>query len=155
MATNPYDSVGKAVQTQANKALSQLQNGAQASVQQFVGDKLNTGMGFIDSAIKNVTSELFTALGFAKLARSINLPSSETGKVDSKVASGFESTTRGSDWRVKLSIPASPQNMNANLLAPLQNGRPLFSNYSYNNYKSQCKLQYITACAYKLPISNL
>tara|TARA_R110000764_G_scaffold11065_5_gene33425 strand:- start:3337 stop:4236 length:900 start_codon:yes stop_codon:yes gene_type:complete len=120
MATNPYDSVGKAVQTQANKAQSQLQNGAQASVQQFVGDKLNTGMGFIDSAIKNITSEVFNALGFAKQARSINLPSSETGKVDSKVGSGFESTTRGSDWRVKLSIPASPQNMNANLLAPLQ-----------------------------------
>ena len=72
MATNPYDSVGKAVQTQANKALSQLQNGAQASVQQFVGDKLNTGVGFIDSAIKNVTSEIFNAAGFAKLVEEVN-----------------------------------------------------------------------------------
>jgi hypothetical protein len=119
MATDPFGAVGKAVKTQANKAQASLIAGAQASVEKFVGDTLNTGVGFIDSTIKNVTSEIFGALGFAKLARSINLPSAETGKVDSKVGAGFAQSAKDADWRVKLSLPASPTLDNSKLLSPL------------------------------------
>jgi hypothetical protein len=119
MATDPFGAVGKAVKTQANKAQASLIAGAQASVEKFVGDTLNTGVGFIDSTIKNVTSEIFGALGFAKLARSINLPSAETGKVDSKVGAGFAQSAKDVDWRVKLSLPASPTLDNSKLLSPL------------------------------------
>mgnify|MGYP000114597176 CR=1 FL=1 len=99
MATDPFGAVGKAVKTQANKAQASLIAGAQASVEKFVGDTLNTGVGFIDSTIKNVTSEIFGALGFAKLARSINLPSAETGKVDSKVGAGFAQSAKDADFK--------------------------------------------------------
>ena len=119
MATNPFDSIGKAVKTQANKALSALEQGAEASVQQFVGDKLNTGVGFIDNAIKDVAAYAFGAAGFAKLARSINLPTGDKGKIKSNVASSFKSTAKDADWRVKLSLPKSPDVSSAKLLAPL------------------------------------
>lgn len=119
MATNPFDSVGKAIRTQGNRALSALENGAEASVQQFVGDKLNTGVGFIDNAIKDVASYALGATGFAKFIRSINLPAGEKGKITSNVASSFKSTAKDADWRVKLSLPKAPDMQNAKLLAPL------------------------------------
>jgi hypothetical protein len=120
MATNPLESaVGKAVKTQANKAQQAIEQGAEASISKFIGDSLNTGIGFIDSAIKDVASNVFSAAGFAKLARSINLPKGDKGKVKSNVASSFKSTAKDADWRVKLSLPKAPDVANATLLGPL------------------------------------
>ena len=120
MATNPLESaVGKAVKTQANKAQQAIEQGAEASISKFIGDSLNTGIGFIDSTIKNVASNVFSAAGFAKLARSINLPKGDKGKVKSNVASSFKSTAKDADWRVKLSLPKAPDVANATLLGPL------------------------------------
>jgi hypothetical protein len=119
MATNPFDSIGRAVKTQANRALNALQNDAEASVQAFVGDKLNTGVGFLDNAIKDAASYAFGATGFAKLIRSINLPQAETGRVSTNVSKSFSATAKDADWRVKLSMPTSPNVQNAKLLSPL------------------------------------
>lgn len=120
MATNPLESaVGKAVKTQANKATQAIEQGAEASITKFIGDSLNTGVGFIDNAIKDVAGAVFGAAGFAKLARSINLPTGDKGKIKSNVASSFKSTAKDADWRVKLSLPKAPDVKNARLLAPL------------------------------------
>jgi hypothetical protein len=117
MAFNPFDSIGRAVKTQANRAIGDLVNQAEASVQQFVGNNLRTGVNFIDNAINNVASDLFSSFGFAKAGRSTNLPQATTGKVKTPTTAAFSTATKESDWRVKLSIP--PTMTNAQLIAPL------------------------------------
>ena len=117
MAFNPFESLGNAVKTQANKALGDLRNQAEASVQNFIGDNLRTGVGFLDNAINDVASDLFSSFGFAKNARGVNLPSASTGKVKTPTTAAFSTSNVESDWRVKLSIP--PNLSKAQLIAPL------------------------------------
>lgn len=90
---------------------------AEASVQNFVGDNLRTGVGFVDDAINNVATELFSAFGFNKATRGANLPKGDTGVVQEKTTASFSPATKETDWRVKLSIPPSLQN--AQLIEPL------------------------------------
>ena len=116
MAFNPAG-LGKSIKTQANKALGDLKNQAAASVQDALLG-VSTGNGMLDSIKNTVVSEMFSAAGFASQARSINLPSSEKGKVDASV-SGFESTSADHDWRVKLSMPPTIDPKTSNLIAPL------------------------------------
>jgi hypothetical protein len=116
MAFNP-SIIGKAVATQANKAIGDLKNQAAASVQSFVGNKLRTGIGIIDGAVNNIASDLFSAFGFAKNSRSGNLPQSATGQVKTTASASFSTASKESDWRVKLSIP--PSLNTAQLIAPL------------------------------------
>jgi hypothetical protein len=92
-------------------------NEAEASVKNFVGNNLKTGIGAIDSAINDVANELFSSFGFAKESRGANLPKPDTGQVKSEASASFSKATKDTDWRVKLSIP--PSLSGAGLIAPL------------------------------------
>jgi hypothetical protein len=112
MATFDPKSIGRTITGLANDIQQ-----AEASVQQFVGDNLRTGVGFIDSAVNNVASELFSAFGFNSSNRGVNLPKSDTGQVKSTASASFSKATKETDWRVKLEIP--PSLRGAQLIAPL------------------------------------
>jgi len=103
-----------------NTANSTVDN-ARASVQNFVGNNLNTGIGFIDkginSAVNKVIGNFTNALGFGKSQRSGNLPGSTKGKVKTPTLARFNASGADSDWRVKLSVPAKLGS--SQLLAPL------------------------------------
>jgi hypothetical protein len=116
MAFNPFDT-GRAILNQAEKAVGDLYNQAEATVSNFVGDNLRTGIGFVDKVVDNVAQDLFSSFGFAKNLRSANLPSATTGKVKTPTTASFATATKESDWRVKLSIP--PSVTDAQLLKPL------------------------------------
>jgi len=105
-----------------------LRNEAQASVQNFVGNNLNTGIGFIDRAVNNAVGDIFSPLGFGKTQRSGNLPSSTQGKVKTPTLARFSTSTTDSDWRVKISVPQKFMTQEARLMAPLSktNGNMIF-----------------------------
>lgn len=119
MAQNPFSSIGRAVRTQADRAIGQLRSEAEASVQNFVGNNLRTGIGVIDDAINNVTADIFSAFGFAKDQRSQNIPKASKGRVETPTTTAFSTSSKESDWRVKLSIPKSLEK--AQLIQPLHN----------------------------------
>lgn len=108
MAFNARD-IGRSIRNQANQALDSVKADARASVQNFVGDRLNTGIGFVDNFIGNAVGRAFdgftSSFGFGKSARSGNLPNATKGKVKTPTLARFSTTSVESDWRVKLSVP--------------------------------------------------
>ena len=121
MAFNARD-LGRSLRNQANQALDNVKADARASVQNFVGDRLNTGVGFVNSFIDNAVGRAFdgftSSFGFGKSARSGNLPTATKGKVKTPTLARFSTTSVESDWRVKLSVP--DKIANSNLLAPMR-----------------------------------
>lgn len=117
MAFNPLNRL----KSQASQTVNQLKNEAQASVQNFVGDKLNIGGpvgNFVQDVASNFVDDVFGSFGFGKNARSANLPSATKGKVKTPTLARFSSSTTESDWRVKISVPQKFRE-NSPLLAPL------------------------------------
>lgn len=109
------------LRSQVNRAANDLKNEAQASVQNFVGDKLNIGgkLGnFVGNVASNFVDDVFGAFGFGKNSRSGNLPGATKGKVKQPTLARFNSSTTESDWRVKISVPQKFRE-NSPLLAPL------------------------------------
>lgn len=121
MAFNPFENAANTFRTQANRAVGDLRNQAQASVQNFVGDALNTGIGFVDNAVDNVVNDtiggFFDSFGFNKTSRSRNLPAATTGRVQTRTTAKWSASAADSDWRVKLSVPT--QFNGSDLLSPL------------------------------------
>jgi len=113
--------LGNRLKSQFNKTVDQIKNEAQASVQSFVGDKLNIGgpvgnlLGKIGS---NVVDDVFGSFGFSKNQRSKNLPGYTKGKVKTPTLARFSSSSTDSDWRVKISVPQKYRE-NSALLSPL------------------------------------
>lgn len=126
MAFNPLNRL----KSQVSQTANQLKNEAQASVQNFVGDKLNIGGAvgnFVEDVASNFVDDVFGSFGFGKNARSGNLPSATKGKVKTPTLARFSSSSAESDWRVKISVPQKLRE-NSSLLAPLNktNGHMIF-----------------------------
>lgn len=115
--------LGNRLKAQFSQTAEQFKSEAQASVQNFIGDKLNIGgpigniLGNIGS---NVVDEVFGSFGFGKSQRGANLPSATKGKVKSPTLARFSSSSTESDWRVKISVPQKYRE-NSSLLSPLNN----------------------------------
>ena len=113
--------LGNRIKSQFSQTADQLKNQAQASVQNFIGDKLNIG-GPIGSLLggigSNIVDDVFGSLGFGKSQRSKNLPGYTKGKVKTPTAAKFSSNSTDSDWRVKISVPQKYR-QNSQLLSPL------------------------------------
>jgi hypothetical protein len=115
--------LGNRLKAQFTQTADQLKNQAQASVQSFVGDKLNIGgpVGNILGKIgSNMVDEVFGSFGFGSSQRKGNLPTATKGKVKTPTLARFNSSTDESDWRVKISVPQKYRE-NSQLLSPLNN----------------------------------
>jgi hypothetical protein len=118
------------VNAQVTQTANQLKNKAQASVQNFVGDKLNIGgaLGnFVGNVASNFVSDVFGSFGFGKSQRGANLPQATKGKVKTPTLARFSTSTTESDWRVRISVPQKFRE-NSTLLGPLNktNGSMIF-----------------------------
>ena len=109
------------LKSQVNRTANQLKNEAQASVQNFVGDKLNIGGAignFVGDVASNFVDDVFGAFGFGKNSRSGNLPGATKGKIKQPTLARFTSASTESDWRVKISVPQKFREKSS-ILAPL------------------------------------
>lgn len=97
---NPFDSIPSFI---TNTIDSQIRATAQQSVEQFVGDALNTGASWVSNKIGDIANDISEATGFGKLLRSANLP---TGQVTPRTTAEFSASPEDKDWRVKLSVPS-------------------------------------------------
>lgn len=96
-----------------------IKDQAQASVQNFVGDALNTGIGFVNDTVNNFVGDILSPLGFGKNQRSRNLPGATKGKVKTPTLARFSTSTTDSDWRVKISVPQRFLAEDSRLMSPL------------------------------------
>lgn len=99
--------------TQANLDAINARNPTEESESSFIGDTFNSGI----ATGKKFINELYTADGFAKQSRSINLPSAAGQQARSLASAKFSTASAAADWRVKLSIP--PQFSQDRMLSPL------------------------------------
>jgi hypothetical protein len=102
MAVNPFDNIGRNIRTQANRAIQDVRNIAQQSVEQFVGNALNAGIGKVVGKLDSGIGNFFNSFGFAKATRSKNIP---LGQVKNRTTAMFASNSDSADWRVRLSVP--------------------------------------------------
>jgi len=112
--------LGNRLKSQFSKTAEQIKNEAQASVQNFIGDRLNIGGpigGLLGKVAGNVVDDVFGSFGFGKQQRSSNLPGYTKGKVKTPTLARFNNSTAESDWRVKIKVPQ--KYMSSSLLSPL------------------------------------
>lgn len=110
---NPHNDTSGKAKYQGNLDKINAQNPPEQSFSNFVGDTFNLGV----STAKRFGRELYTAAGFAKENRSINLPTTATEKAKSPATARFSTAGEEADWRVKLSLPQ--QFAKDGLLTPL------------------------------------
>ena len=89
-----------------------------------IAEKATNVAGFAQNFVKETAEDFATkalsARGFAREARSRNLPVGGNPHADFKTSTAEFTSAEGKDWRVKLSLPSDPNFVNNNpLLAPL------------------------------------
>lgn len=117
MATpqNPVGNGPSKNSTQASRDEIDARNAPGSSVSSFIGDTFNSGI----ATGKKFVEETYRAAGFAKDARSGNLPDAAGQQAKAPTSAKFSTAGVEADWRVKLSIPS--QFSKDRMLSPLVN----------------------------------
>jgi len=118
---NFFDDASKFISSSASKITSAFDseiNSAVQSVEQFVGDALNTGLDWAESKIGDIGSSILDSVGFGKALRGVNLP---VGQVKQRTTAEFSVSPEQKDWRVKLSVPNIESFRLSKLLVPVLN----------------------------------
>lgn len=121
---NPYDDTPSKRKYQGNRDAIEARNPPEQSESSFLGDTFNNAVG----TGKRFVGELASAAGFAKQARSLNLPVPGTERTKGTAQASWSSSINNPDWRVKLSVPQ--QFKTDSLLAPLAESNALVFPYT-------------------------